>query len=234
MSDRRVDRRTVLGGLASAAVGATAGCLGSTTLRETGTAKTVDPTEDGLSADERAAFRDRVAQTYGSVAATRLTPDGDPEAAVRRPRLDPTDRIVDDTEQLQRVGEDGDTLVVVDNYVALYETGQTDEDGNDYTLHWVWSAARTTTERDSVRTVSNHVDLHEDAELTTYGPGSDREVYGGTVGPSPEETGQDTDEFGLLWEGENTDTLVITGYCAARRSGDPGSFQWRVATETEP
>lgn len=224
------DRRTFASLLAGAGIATLAGCTGH--LAPDGSAdasRSVGPDATGLTDDERADFLDRMTERYGEEAAASIVPVDDPDARLPRPGIEPDRLVWDATEALTATDGSGDTAVESDNYAALYETDADDDEGQRYYLYWLWSSARPANgDAGRVRTVWNHVDLTNDADVTVYDPAGDRSANG-TVGPHPDRTGQDTDEFAVRWEGDRDDALTVTGSCVERRSpDDERGFDWNV------
>lgn len=224
------DRRTFASLLAGAGIAALAGCTGVLSSERTADAsRSVGPDATGLTDDERADFRDRMAERYGEEAAASIVPVDGPDVRLPQPGMEPERLVWDATEALTATDGSGDPVVESDNYAALYETDVDDDEGNRYYLHWLWSSARPASGADArVRTVWNHVDLTNDADVTVYDPAGDRSANG-TVGPHPERTGQDTDEFAVRWEGDRDGAVTVTGSCVERRSpDDERGFDWNV------
>ncbi len=226
-------RRSLLSAFAGGILCVAGGCLGSAGQRPASTTRTVDLTDGGLSRGERTTFRTRVRSEYGDAAVARLTPSGSSETQVRQPGMEPTAMIGDATERLTETDRSGGQLAVADNYVALYETATTREDGVRYGVYWMWTAVRTTASDATVRRTLNHVELGGETELTVYSPDASEETAQGPVRADPEKTGQAEDQFGLAWKGKNSESVVVTGFCIEKRTGAPPPFDWHLSVTVD-
>lgn len=195
-------------------------------------AMTVGPESEGLTDDERKRYIDRIAETYESQAVDEILPD----AATLRRRLQPGialgDRVWDGEQSLAVTDASGTTLAESDNYVALYENAQSSSLDEENYVYWLWSGARPR-EAGVLRNLWSHIDVTGGGEVRVYNPGGDSRDNG-TVGPHPEKTGQDTDEFAVRWQGEHAGTQVVTGSLSeSRGDGTERGLEWAVHLAAE-
>lgn len=230
------DRRRFLSLFAGMGVATLAGCTTPSLERDRPSARvatesvTVGPAETGLTDDERERYVDRMADEYGSARADDIVPESGVSSPGGHPGLEPAALAWDDAVSLRVTGSADETIATADNYAALYETNL-DGDGDDsYYLYWLWSCARprkTSDRSGELRALWTHVDLINGGDVTTYAPGSDV-TDNGTVGPHPDKTGQDTDEFAVRWQGERAGVQAVTGSCVERRDARETGFEWTV------
>lgn len=247
-TERRThSRRTFVSLLAGAGVGTLAGCAGTLSSPTTvGASRAVGPDATGMTDGERADFVGRMSETYGAAAAELITPRESSAARVPQPGATFETLVWDATEALTAgdsndsgdFGNSGDSVVASDNYAALYETDLNGEDDDRYYVHWLWSSAHPRSGADgtdgTISTVWNHIDLTNGADITVYDPAGDRSTNG-TVGPHPDRTGQDTDEFAVRWKGGHDDAITVTGSCVERRAPeDDTGFDWNVHLDGRP
>jgi len=158
---------------------------------------------------------------YSDETLARQTPDpsvlGQPGVTAERRRGLATDRLV--------ATRDGERVAVADFSLGLYESG-IEREGFSYDLYWLWTAARTTTETVRLLEITTQVQLDDDADLTTYDVTNSYET-GAEVFRSG--TGTDDDEFALRWQGETSDTVVATGHCIGRRTGERRPVVWKLS-----
>lgn len=188
----------------------------------------VGPSSTGLTDDERNQYINRMSDTYGSSAAERIIP-GDGDMILDSQPFEPTELVWDNTGPLEVTDSSDTTIMRSDNYAALYETNVENDD--DYYLYWLWSGARPRKASDwtgEIRGLWSHIDLTNGGDITTYAPGSDMKDNG-TVGPHPDKTGQDTDEFAVQWQGERAETQIVTGSCTEKRSDAERGFEWNIS-----
>ncbi|SEQ45488.1 hypothetical protein [Natrinema salaciae] len=192
----------------------------------------VDPDSDGLTDDERERYVDRMAERYGSRAADEIEPDAAALSQQLQPGIALEDRVWDGEQSLTVTDSAGTTLAESDNYGALYENAQSSSLEEDDYVYWLWSGARPR-EAGVLRELWSHVDVTGGGDVMVYDPGGDRKDNG-TVGPHPEKTGQDTDEFAVRWQGKRTKTQRVTGSLTeSRGDGDERSFEWTVHITSE-
>lgn len=160
-----------------------------------------------------------------------------PDDAAVRQRLQPgvalEDLVWDGARSLAVTGSSGATIAESDNYLAIYENAQSSSAAvADGYVYWLWSCARPR-EAGVLRELWSHVDVTGGGDLMVYDPGGDREENG-TIGPHPEKTGGDTDEFAVRWQGDHGAQQVVTGSCSTRRGDDDErGLEWTVHLTAE-
>ncbi|MFC3960147.1 hypothetical protein [Halovivax cerinus] len=191
---------------------------------------TAGPDDDGLTDDERTRYVDRMVDRYGSAAAERI--GSGPEPVDLGPGVTLGDRRWADEHSLVVTDSSGDALAESDNYAAVYENVYPSSMEEDRYVYWLWSAARPA-DGCVLRECWSHVDL-SDSDVLLYDPGGDRQDNG-TIGPHPERTGMDDDEFAVRWRGEHAGVQVVTASLSeGREPGAPRAFEWSVHLAGEP
>ena len=224
-------RRRFCSLLAGTGTATLAGCttLSSliTTTHTNETTLTIGPETAGLTDAERERYVDRMAERYGSWPAAEIVP----EAVDLQPGLEPATRVWDGERSLAVTDSSDATLAESDTYAAVYAGDEEyAADGNEYYVYWLWSCARPRN-GGALRELWSHADVRS-GDVLMYDPGGDV-TDNGTIGPHPERTGQDTDEFAVRWRGDNADPQLVTGSVSERRVDGDRSLEWTVHLATD-
>ncbi|ELZ03940.1 hypothetical protein [Natrialba asiatica] len=232
-------RRVFLSLIGGTGISAVAGCnshligQSESSVRTADESISVGPDATGLTDDKRERYTDRMAETYGLSAAEKIIPDIADLNRRLQPGLALSNLVWDDTQSLTVTNSSGATLVESDNYAALYENEQSSSSTEGHYVYWLWSCARPQ-EANELRELWSHIDVTGGGDVMVYDPGGDVSDNG-TVGPHPEKTGQDTDEFAVRWTGEHDGLQTVTGSLSERRvDGDERGFEWTVSLACAP